>query len=141
MLPRWPRHDIRLAWQGELSCGWALLSAAGESLHAAAGVGRRRGRRRRHQPETLKQEDRALRRSPPDKLATFALAVLHVDVAARILKAAILEGTVDEHPVVQNEVLVLKDFVFVSSHVNAFGDGRSVRHNTRRLALRAAEMQ
>jgi hypothetical protein len=35
-------------------------------------------------------------------LATLALAVLDVDVAAGILQTAILEGTVDEDPVVQH---------------------------------------
>jgi hypothetical protein len=35
-------------------------------------------------------------------LATLALAVLYVDVAAGVLQAAILEGAVDEDPVVKN---------------------------------------
>jgi hypothetical protein len=49
-------------------------------------------------------------------LATFSLTVLHVDVAAGIFEAAILKGAVDENPVVQNQVLVLENLVFVSSH-------------------------
>jgi hypothetical protein len=49
-------------------------------------------------------------------LASFALAILNVDVAAGILKAAILEHTVDEHSLVKHEVLVLKRLVFVTIH-------------------------
>jgi hypothetical protein len=57
-----------------------------------------------------------LRRCTPDELATLALTVLYVDVAARILQAAILEGAVDEDPIVKNQVLVFEELVFVSSH-------------------------
>jgi len=35
-------------------------------------------------------------------LATLALAVLDVDIASGILQAAILEGAIDEDPVVEN---------------------------------------
>ena len=76
------------------------------------------GRRswRDHQAQALKQHDRTLRRATPDELATLALAVLYVDVAARVLQAAILESAVDEDSVVKNKVLVFEDLVFVSSH-------------------------
>jgi len=43
-----------------------------------------------------------LRRCPPDELATFSLTVLHVDVAAGIFETAILEGAVDENPIIQD---------------------------------------
>jgi hypothetical protein len=39
-----------------------------------------------------------------------------VNIAARILQAAILKGAVDKHPVIQNHVLVFEDLVFVSGH-------------------------
>ena len=55
-------------------------------------------------------------RCPPDELATFSLTVLHVDVPARIFEAAILEGAVDENPFIQDQVLILENRVFVSSH-------------------------
>jgi hypothetical protein len=55
-------------------------------------------------------------RCPPDELATFSLTVLHVDVAAGIFEAAILKGAVDENPIIQDQVLVLENLVFVSSH-------------------------
>ena len=71
---------------------------------------------RSHQAQTLKQHNRTLRRGTPDELATLALAVLHVDVAAGILQATILEGAVDEDPVVKNQVLIFEERIFVSSH-------------------------
>jgi hypothetical protein len=55
-------------------------------------------------------------RRPPDELASFPLTVLHVDVAAGIFEAAILKGAVDENPLIQDQVLVLENLVFVSSH-------------------------
>jgi hypothetical protein len=64
----------------------------------------------------LQQHHRPLRRGTPDELATLALAVLDVDVAAGILQTAILEGTVDEDPVVQHQVLVFEELIFVSRH-------------------------
>jgi hypothetical protein len=39
----------------------------------------------------LQKQDGALRRASPDQLATFTLAILNVNVPARILQAAILE--------------------------------------------------
>jgi hypothetical protein len=55
-------------------------------------------------------------RSTPDELATLALAVLHVDIAAGVLQAAILKGAVDEDPIVKNQVLIFEERIFVSSH-------------------------
>jgi hypothetical protein len=49
-------------------------------------------------------------------LAAFALTVLDVNVVPGIFQAAILEGAVDEHPIVQNYVLVFEDFVLVPGH-------------------------
>ena len=85
-------------------------------LHPASLITSRRRRWRNHQTQALKQHYRTLRRSAPDELATLALAVLYVDVAAGVLQAAILEGAVDEDPVVKNQVLVFEERVFVSSH-------------------------
>jgi hypothetical protein len=67
-------------------------------LHPASLITSRRRRWRDHQAQALKQHDRTLRRCTPDELATLALAVLYVDVAAGVLQAAILEGAVDEDP-------------------------------------------
>ncbi len=86
------------------------------SLHPPSLISGRRRRWRNHQAQALQQHDRPLRRRTPDELATLALAVLYVDVAAGILQAAILEGAVDEDPLVKNQVLVFEDRVFVSSH-------------------------
>jgi hypothetical protein len=91
-------------------------TAALRSLHPASLITSRRRRRRNHQAQALKQHHRTLRRTTPDELATLALTVLYVDVTAGVLQAAILEGAVDEDPVVKNQVLVFEDFVFVSSH-------------------------
>ena len=85
-------------------------------LHPPSLITSRRRRGRNHQAQTLKQHYRTLRRCTPDELATLALAVLYVDVASGILQAAILEGAVDEDPLVKNQVLVFEDLVFVSSH-------------------------
>jgi hypothetical protein len=85
-------------------------------LHPASLITRGRRRGRNHQAQALKQHYRTLRRSTPDELATLALAGLYVDVAAGVLQAAILEGAVDEDPVVKNQVLVFEELVFVSSH-------------------------
>ena len=86
------------------------------SLHPPAQIRGGRRRRRHHQAQALQQHDRPLRRCPPHKLATFSLAVLHVDVTAGIFQAAILKGAIDENPVIQHQVLILEDLVFVSSH-------------------------
>ena len=94
----------------------AALHSGIRSLHAPGRIGGGRRRRRYHQAQTLQQHYRALCRCSPDELAAFSLTVLHVNVAAGIFQAAILEGAVDENPVIQNQVLVLEDLVFVSSH-------------------------
>ena len=94
-----------------------MEAEAGVRLLNAPGLVATRGRRwRDHQAQTLKQHYRPLRRCTPDELATFALAILNVDVSAGILQAAILESAVDEDPVVKHQVLVFEDLVFVSCH-------------------------
>jgi hypothetical protein len=100
-------------------------------LHASSLVSGSRLRRRYHQAQTLQQHHRPLRRSTPNELAALALAVLYVDIAARILQAAILERTVDEDTVIKNQVLIFEDFVFVSGHqklsLSLAGRGRKLR--------------
>ena len=64
--------------------------------------------------------------APPDELATVALAVLDVNVAATVLKAAVLEDAVDKDPLVQNDVLVLERLGIVTCH------GRPLRAAVRR---------
>jgi hypothetical protein len=49
-------------------------------------------------------------------LATFALAILNVDVSTRILQAAILEFAIHVDALVQNYVLILEDLVLMSVH-------------------------
>ena len=101
------------------------------SLHPSGRIRAGRRRRRNHQAKSLQQHYRALRRCPPDELATFSLAILHVDVAARIFEAAILKRAVDENPLIQDQVLVLENLVFVSSHEKTRlpppGRGRKLR--------------
>ena len=101
------------------------------SLHPPRRICARRRRWCYHQAQTLQQHHRPLRRCTPDELATFALAVLYVDVAAGILQAAILERAIDKDPVVKDQVLVFEDFVFVSSHQKSRlplpGSGRKLR--------------
>jgi hypothetical protein len=41
---------------------------------------------------------------------------LNVNVPTGILQAAVLELAVDEYTVIQDQMLALEDFVFVSSH-------------------------
>jgi len=49
-------------------------------------------------------------------LAAVALAVLDVHVPAGVFQAAILERAVDKYSVIENQVLVFEDFIFVASH-------------------------
>jgi hypothetical protein len=44
------------------------------------------------------------------------LAVLHIDIATRILQAAVAESAVDEDPFVEDEVLIFEDLGFESVH-------------------------
>lgn len=69
-----------------------------------------------HQTKTLQKQDGALRRASPDKLATFALAILHVNIPAGILQAAILEFAIYIDTFVQNHVLILEDLVLIPIH-------------------------
>jgi hypothetical protein len=64
----------------------------------------------------LQKQDGALRGASPNELATFSLAILNVNVSARILQAAILELAVHVDAIVQNHVLILKDLVLMSVH-------------------------
>jgi hypothetical protein len=84
-----------------------------DSPHA---FGRRWDRSRSHQSQALQEEHRALRRATPHKLAAFSLAVLHVDITAGILQAAVPESAVDEHTIVEDQVLVFENLVLISSH-------------------------
>jgi len=93
--------------------------AAGYLLDSTWGFGRRRDKGRSHQSQTLQEEHRALRRATPHKLAAFALAVLHIDITAGILQAAISKSAVDEHAIVEDQVLVFEDLVLISSHDGA----------------------
>jgi hypothetical protein len=100
-----PRFQFRVS----ISVNRQLLDAAGPR------DGRRRGWRR-HQPQRLEQENGPLGGSSPDQLAAVPLAVLDVDVSARIFQAAILERAVDEDSVVQHHVPFLEGLVLVSVH-------------------------
>jgi hypothetical protein len=64
----------------------------------------------------LEQKHGALRRPAPHKLAAFTLAVLHVDIAAGILQAAISKRAVNKDTIVEHEMLVFEDLVLVSNH-------------------------
>ena len=91
---------------------WGLLNSAGGFC------ARRRGRRH-HEPQPLEQHDRALRRSAPNELAAFSLAVLNVNIPAGILQAAISEGAMYEHSLIKNHMLVFENLVLVSGHGDA----------------------
>jgi hypothetical protein len=69
-----------------------------------------------HQTETLQKHDRALGGSTPDELATFTLAILHINISARILQAAILELAINVDAVVQYHVLIFEHLVLISIH-------------------------
>ena len=49
-------------------------------------------------------------------MAAVALAVLDVHVPAGVFQAAIFERAVDKYSVIENQVLVFEDFIFVASH-------------------------
>jgi hypothetical protein len=69
-----------------------------------------------HQAKALQKQDGSLRSTSPDELATFALAILNVNVPTRILQAAILELAIHVDALVQNHVLILEDLVLMSVH-------------------------
>ncbi len=52
----------------------------------------------------------------PDELATFTLAILHIDVATRILQAAILELAIHVDAIIKNDMLILEGLIFKSIH-------------------------
>ena len=86
------------------------------SLHAPGRIGGGRRRRRYHQAQTLQQHYRALCRCSPDKLATFSLTVLDINISTRVFQTAILELTVYVNAIVQNNVLTLENLVLVPIH-------------------------
>ena len=130
--------------RGETSKPAPALGSGIYSLHAPRRIGGGRRRRRYHQAQALQQHDGPLRRCPPDELAAFSLAILHVDVAAGVFQTAILESAVDENPVIQNQVLVLEYLVFVSSHekkrLSPPGRGRKLRVEARATSCNPAEI-
>ena len=80
-------------------------------------------RRRSHQTQALKQKNRPLGGASPHQLAAVTLAVLDINVAARIFQAAILKNAVDENAIIKNDVLIFKGLVFGSVHGFALGAG------------------
>ena len=86
------------------------------SVNPAGGVGAWRWWGWDHQAQALQKKDGALRGASPDKLATFALAILHVNVSARILQAAIRELAIHVDAVVQDDMLIFEGLVFKSIH-------------------------
>lgn len=71
---------------------------------------------RDHQAEALQKQDGALRGASPDELATFTLAILNINITARILQAAILELAIYVDAVIQNYMLILENLVLMSVH-------------------------
>ena len=132
-------------WRSWTSKPEGLLHSGIRSLHSSGRIRAGRRRRRCHQAQTLQQHYGPLRRCPPDELATFSLTVLHVDVAAGVFEAAILEGAVDENPIIQDQVLVLENLVFVSSHVKTRlplpGPGRKLGVDVFSGSLKSASLQ
>jgi hypothetical protein len=66
----------------------------------------------------LEQAYGSLRRAAPNKLAVLTVAVLHVGVTAGVFQATIFESAVDEHPIIENNVLAFKGYLFVPSHLS-----------------------
>lgn len=88
----------------------------GALLHPVSGLGAGGGCGRDHQPQALQQKHGPLCGAAPNKLAPFPRTILHVHVSTRVLQAAVLEGAVDEHAVVQDHVLIFENHIFVSRH-------------------------
>ena len=76
--------------------------------------------RRSHQSQALKKENSPLRRPSPDKLAAFALTVLHVNISTCVFQATILKHTVNINAVIQHDMLVFKGLVLEAIHVDPF---------------------
>jgi hypothetical protein len=64
----------------------------------------------------LEEDDCALSRTAPNQLAPFSLTVLDVNVPAGILQTAIAERAIDKYSLVQDEVLIFKNFTLESIH-------------------------
>jgi hypothetical protein len=64
----------------------------------------------------LQKQDGTLRGASPNELATLSLAILNVNVSARILQAAVLELAIYVDAIVQYHVLILEDLVLMSVH-------------------------
>ena len=86
------------------------------SINPAGWVAARRQRGWHHQAEALQKHDRALGGSAPDELATFSLAILHINIPARILQAAILELAIHVDAIVQNYMLIFEHLILISIH-------------------------
>ncbi len=82
-----------------------------------------------------------MRRASPDELATFSLAILHVNVAAGIFQAAILEFAIHVNAIVKYHVLILEDFVLMSIHrfTRAHAGSRSSMSRRAANTVRGAE--
>jgi hypothetical protein len=89
----------------------------------------------------LQKQNGALRRASPDELATFALAILHVNVSAGILQAAILELAIHVNAIVQYHVLIFEDFVLMSIHrfTRAHAGSRSLMSPSAAKTVRQAD--
>ena len=96
--------------------GRYLFIADLRSIDPAGRIGARRRWGWNHQAQTLQKQYGALRGASPDELATFALAILHVDVAARILQTAILELAIHVDAIIKNDMLILEGLIFKSIH-------------------------
>ena len=94
------------------------------SLDTASRIGAWRDGGWHHHAETLQKQDGALRGASPYKLATFTLAILHINVAARIFQAAILELAIHVDAIVQHHMLILKCLVLISIHRFTRATGR-----------------
>jgi hypothetical protein len=64
----------------------------------------------------LQQKNSPLGGATPNQLAAFSLAILDVNVSARILQATMLELTINEDAVIEDDVLIFKRLVLSSIH-------------------------
>jgi hypothetical protein len=85
-------------------------------LHASERIGACGRGRGSHQAKALQQENSPLGGASPYKLAPFSLAVLDINVASRILQAAIFERTIDKNSVIKDEMLIFKRLFSESIH-------------------------
>jgi hypothetical protein len=76
------RAVTRVVFGGDKVARGGLTLGTVRLLDPAARLAARRRWGWNHQSEALQKQDRALRGASPDELATFALAILNVDVSA-----------------------------------------------------------